>query len=274
MTKKSFVSVSRVVLLLILMSLLLTGCECRHDWQAADCNTPKTCSKCNATEGEVLDHTWADATCETPKTCTACNKTEGDALGHKWEDATTEAPKTCSVCQKTEGEAINTDPRFTTAASKELFGTWKGIYTIPGTFIDPAFTKTLDMEISFIFNNDGSYQHTVKITNQGNFIQSAEQFYIDEFYKAFAILGLSKDQANEAMKAQYGKDVRGYSQMLAAAYNLETLFERDDTGVYYVADGKVYTGEKWDGTLQSDTYFIAGNLLSMEAYPGASLTKS
>ena len=153
MTKKSFVSVSRIVLLLILMSLLLTGCGCKHEWQAANCETPKTCTLCQITEGEALGHTWADATCEAPKTCTVCKATDGEPLGHtwvdatclapktcsvckkteasighhKWVDATTETPKTCSVCQKTEGERIITDSRFKTAACKDLFGTWSGI---------------------------------------------------------------------------------------------------------------------------------------------------
>ena len=30
------------------------------------------------------DHTFGDADCENPKTCTICGATEGDALGHKW----------------------------------------------------------------------------------------------------------------------------------------------------------------------------------------------
>ena len=77
-----------------------------HKWDAATCETPKTCSICNATEGEALGHKWDDATCETPKTCSVCNVSEGEALGHKWDDATCETAKTCSVCNATEGEAL------------------------------------------------------------------------------------------------------------------------------------------------------------------------
>ena len=38
------------------------------------------CNEC----GEKRDsmHTWIDADCDTPKTCSVCNKTEGKALGH------------------------------------------------------------------------------------------------------------------------------------------------------------------------------------------------
>ena len=77
-----------------------------HIWKEATCESPKTCTKCEATEGSALGHNWKAATCETPKTCTVCGKTEGEALGHSWKEATCEAPKTCTVCGKTEGPAL------------------------------------------------------------------------------------------------------------------------------------------------------------------------
>lgn len=116
--------------LAMVLILLLAGCGCSHEWFAATCSAPKTCSLCGETEGEALPHTWQDATCTTPKTCTVCKTTEGeplphtwkdatctdakictvceipegDALGHTWQDATCTDPKTCSVCQLTEGD--------------------------------------------------------------------------------------------------------------------------------------------------------------------------
>ena len=78
----------------------------RHIWKEATCETPKTCMKCEATEGSALGHSWKEATCETPKTCTVCGKTEGEALGHSWKAADCTHPKTCTVCGKTEGEAL------------------------------------------------------------------------------------------------------------------------------------------------------------------------
>ncbi len=182
MTRKRFGPVLRVIPLVILLCLLLTGCECMHEWK----------------------------------------------------DATTEAPKTCSICQKTEGERIITDSRFTTAACKDLFGTWKGVYKMPATFIDANLTQTLDLEVSFIFHNDGSFQNIVKITNKDDFAQITDY------------------------------DLNG--------------FEHEDTGVYYIADGKIFIAEKWDGTLRPETYTIADNILTIDsisqAYPGIVLTKS
>lgn len=48
---------------LSLCILLLSGCQCKHEWVEADCYTPKTCSKCKITEGEPRQHIpgeWID----------------------------------------------------------------------------------------------------------------------------------------------------------------------------------------------------------------------
>ena len=79
--------------------------DCVHTYKNATCTTPKTCSKCNATEGVAAGHNWVDATCTAPKTCSKCNATEGAAAGHNWVDATCTTPKTCSKCNATEGAA-------------------------------------------------------------------------------------------------------------------------------------------------------------------------
>ncbi len=85
------------------------GAALGHDWQKATCDDPKTCSRCNATEGAALGHDWQDATCDDPKTCSRCNATEGAALGHDWQKATCDTPKTCSKCNATEGTALGHD---------------------------------------------------------------------------------------------------------------------------------------------------------------------
>lgn len=94
---------------ILILSIVLTGCCLQHQWQDADCSTPKTCSECKKTEGEALGHDWQDAACEAPKTCSRCGKSEGEALGHDWQDATCEAPRTCRLCKDTEGEALGHD---------------------------------------------------------------------------------------------------------------------------------------------------------------------
>lgn len=95
-----------VLAILMVCILVLTGCQCSHQWVEADCVTAKTCSKCEETEGEALGHDWLDATCEAPKTCRRCGLTEGEVLEHSWTEVSCAAPKTCEFCGLTEGDAL------------------------------------------------------------------------------------------------------------------------------------------------------------------------
>ena len=347
----------RLVPLVILLCLLLTGCECKHEWQAASCDTPKTCSKCQFTEGVALDHTWADATCAAPKTCTGCGKTEGEALphtwvdascaapkhcsvckategealGHSWKEATCKAPKTCSVCKATEGEALGhswkeatctsakactrcnqkegsrlphnwldattdspqictqcgtttgtriiTDARFQTAFCKDLFGTWSGTIQIPGSkIIDDGFTGTLDLAYSISFRNSGGYTEAVTLKNKEQFLQNVEKYYIDTLYKDFAGKGFSQTEADAAMVATYGMDIKTYAAKAAASIDYETLFATKISGVYYANKENLYTSSSWNNAMYADRFHISGNTLTIDSlskeYPGLVLTKS
>lgn len=93
----------KIAVLLVIGMLAIAGCGHAHTWAEATCATPKTCSECGATEGEVLEHTWVEATCAAPKTCSGCGTTEGETLEHAWVEATYTTPKTCSECGETEG---------------------------------------------------------------------------------------------------------------------------------------------------------------------------
>ena len=111
----------RLLTILPILALVLTftGCGCEHEWNAATCSAPKTCSLCGKTEGEALPHTWTNATCTDAKTCSVCGATEGEALGHTWTDATCTTLKTCSVCKAEEGElAAHTWTEATCSAPK------------------------------------------------------------------------------------------------------------------------------------------------------------
>ena len=93
---------------------------CEHEWVEANCETPKTCSLCEATEGEALGHVWVEATCEMPMVCSICQAEDGAALGHDMVDASCEFAKHCSRCDLTEGEPLghNWDNATCTLAQK------------------------------------------------------------------------------------------------------------------------------------------------------------
>ncbi len=304
--KKS--TISLLLALLLCLSLVLTGCGCKHEWEKANCEDPKTCelcgetegdakghdwkdatceepktcSECKKTSGEALGHTWVDATCEKPKTCSVCNKTEGETAEHTWEEATTEAPKTCSVCQKTEGEKITTDSRFKTSACKDLIGTWEGTIDMPGeSFVDVSYTHTVPLKYTITFHNDGKYHEILTYADKDAFVLDLENFCADMLYAELEKQGLSKDQADAAVKTQFGKDVKEYAKTAmadpAVAISDSNLAKAEVNAVYYVADGKVYSGANWNATMGSDTYSITGDKLTIDKlstmFPGLVFTK-
>ena len=86
--------------------------------------TTHTCSKCGDTYTDTpvaaTGHSWVAADCDTPKTCSVCSATEGSALGHSWDAGSVTANPTCSAegvktftcgtCGETKTEPIATLP--------------------------------------------------------------------------------------------------------------------------------------------------------------------
>lgn len=137
----------RILPLLVVLVLLLClcGCStlfCKHDFEEATCQTPKTCTICGKTDGDIGDHSYSAATCKTPKTCTICGKTDGNIAAHTYADATCTAPKTCTVCQATDGKALgHTFADATCAAPKtcSVCGATEG-EALSHTFTDATCT--------------------------------------------------------------------------------------------------------------------------------------
>ncbi len=90
-----------LLFIVVALSCLLISCdskECVHSYQSATCTTPKTCSLCGTTDGDVLEHSWAQPNCLSPKTCKLCKITEGEAFGHNWSTNNCSALKKCTRC--------------------------------------------------------------------------------------------------------------------------------------------------------------------------------
>ncbi len=78
--------VRHILFSLAIVIALLTGCsrdtpqvgEHQHTWIDATCTSPKTCSECNATDGEPLEHTWESI--DGVMTCSVCGKVDESAV--------------------------------------------------------------------------------------------------------------------------------------------------------------------------------------------------
>ena len=285
------------ILILVICLSLLTGCMCKHEtwneadcvtpktcaecgetegtplghvWLAATCDTPKTCETCGVTEGNPNGHSWVDAACESPKTCSACNLTEGEALGHNWEEATTEAPKTCTLCALTEGERIITDPRFTTASTKEIQGLWCAAVTMSGAEVGmEGIIEELELNLLMDLRNDGSLVISVEVKDEEAFIRTIIDAYVEIMYAEFESSGMTREEADDAMISAYGMDVRGYLEANLGSLNFNELLasmyeEMNLGGVYFMEDGKLYVGDNWKGSMEETAYTLDGDTLIIE----------
>ena len=120
-----------------------------------------SCATCHYSYTETiakLGHNYAAATCTKPQTCTRCSATTGSALGHSYSYKATKNPTTSATgtltgtCSRCKGTTTVTVPKLTTsnytrtvktAATCTTAGTysWKWNTTTYGTF---TFTSSID----------------------------------------------------------------------------------------------------------------------------------
>ncbi len=280
-----------ICLLVMALLLLLSGCGCDHEWYAATCKAPKTCSLCGQTEGEALPHTWLDATCTTakictvcdtvdgealghswqdptctdPKTCTRCDLTEGEAAGHQWEEATTEAPQTCSACKKTTGKKLTVDPRFTTASTKVLHGTWSSDITVTDEMMGLEGFGGVECRMVLEFGKTGVMTLHVEVKDKDAFQDQFRTYTMNMLYEGFAAEGLSKEEADQMMLAASDMTVSEYVDAILQQVDFSELFATFHTQeVYYVQDGQLFAALNWDAAFEGKTFTLTDGKLVIE----------
>lgn len=281
------------ILPVLLLTLFLCACGCKHEWIEANCESPKTCTLCqeiegealshnwveadceNAktctlcgkTEGEALGHSWAEATCETAKTCTLCGKSEGEMLGHSWIDATTENPKTCSACGATEGERILTDPRFVTEVCQPLFGSWKGQLTTTAeenglTGVDGEIV----FDVVFTFYPDGTVTQRSDFADWENTKLLFREYIEKEWYSQMAVQGMDAAAAEEAMMDLYNMTVAEYAQLYVDGIDPDAAAQPVEM-VYYSEGNTMFMGYSWDDEMMVVMWSIEGDVMTQIIVP-------
>ena len=114
---------------------------CSHNWKAATCTTPKTCSKCGETSGNALGHTWKSASCTHPKTCSKCGRTDGNTLDHSYENGK------CTECGKA-------DPVYSAISEVnkriKIYGTYIHVNSADGVSVYIQWENLSQKEIKYI----------------------------------------------------------------------------------------------------------------------------
>ena len=80
-----------------------------HDYEKADCDTPRTCKICGATDGEALGHIWSEASCTVARSCKNCGLSEEGFAAHipMEDDGDCTTAITCKNCLEVLTEARN-----------------------------------------------------------------------------------------------------------------------------------------------------------------------
>ncbi len=169
--------------------------SCNHSFAAATCAKPKTCTKCGATTGSMIDHSWKSTSCTTPHACSFCGTTlMGSTPGHQWQRATCTSPEYCSVCKETQGEASGHCMRFTKCIRKSCdlvdYSCIANTYTKTSAYGYISGTTTeIDLEVtnvsvsssgllSFSFNGN-DYTLSVKQNSESDDSMAYFDCYLD-----------------------------------------------------------------------------------------------
>ena len=237
-----------VLILILVLAMVFTGC-CKHEQ-------------------------WTEANCTTAKTCVECGEVEGEPLGHIWQPRTTEVPETCSRCSETRGERIITDARFTTASTIDFYGTWKGHSVISAAAIFEGLDATLPVEVTITLNNDSTMKMELVGNDVDAFIKSAEENFHAKLKEEAA--SLKQFTFAEYMAIVYEMTPDEYVKQQMGKLDLTALSKGHVIdGVYYIEGDQIYMGLGWEADLtpfsfqrNGGTLLIHGDISGM----GQSLT--
>ncbi len=87
----------------------------------------------------------------------------------------------------------------------------------------------------------------------------------DTLYDQFAASNISKEKADEMMRAQYSMSVAEYAQTAVQALDLgKLLTESGFTGVYDVEDGRLFIANDWSSEMSDCQITVDGDALTMD----------
>ena len=216
-----------VLILILVLAMVFTGC-CKHE-------------------------VWTEANCTTAKTCVECGDVEGMPLGHIWQPRTTEVPETCSRCSETRGERIITDPRFTTASTIGFYGTWKGHSSISGDLVFKGLDATMPVDVTLKLYNDSTLKLEVQGKDTTSFAKAAEEYFHKQLEAEAA--SLSQFTFAEYMAIVYEMTPDEYVQQQMNKLDLSALTQGYTIdGVYYIDGDQFYMGLGWEADLTPYTF--------------------
>lgn len=179
----------------------------------------------------------------------------------------TTVPETTAV--ETTAAEIDPNSPFDQEAAAPVIGTWKFQLTMTAEHFgldDDDFT--LVCPAAFTFDDRGQFAFGYLTDEMGDIIASFKSYMIsymtDLMYKQFSDQGLSKEEADAAFLSQNNMTIAAYCEKTVNGMNIENMFSAaSSTGVYYVKDGKLYTGATYSKYMEVNNITAEGDTLTL-----------
>ena len=188
---------------------------CAHQWKAATCTTPKTCTKCGETEGKELGHNYVDGV------CTACGAADPDyvAPAQKFD---------IDFAQVILGNALNVNFAFPADAQDD----WTSCYAVATkTYADGREDLTVTVPVS--------EWKTATINEKAHYYFSFSNVSGKEMADNIYVTIYNAD--DEAISNQYTESIRSYVMRILDDQNDETRTMLVDMLNYGSAAQNTYT---------------------------------
>lgn len=233
----------RILILLLTLILVLSMTACGED-----------------------DTKTTTAATSTPET-TAQETTVPETTVPETTVAETTVPETTAT--QTTAAVVDTDSPFDAEAAAAVIGTWKFDLTMTAEQFgleDDDFS--LVCPAAFTFDDQGMFVFgfmTEEMTDTIAYFESYMVTYMtDLMYKQFSDQGISKEDADTAFKTEYNMTIAQYAEETVNAMDVASMFSASTSaGVYYVEDGKLYTGAAYGDAMEINNITVEGDTLTL-----------
>ncbi|MBQ7789381.1 MAG: hypothetical protein IJ398_07010 [Clostridia bacterium] len=163
---KKSITIITILVMLLALSFVFTSCgKCEHTY---DNECDATCNECGETR-QTVAHQWNAADCTTPKTCKTCGTTEGEALGHTpaTDDGNCTTEVKCGAC----GETVI--PAKAEHTLEKYVDNEDGMHCLGCLYCDYADTATAEAHNDYLDENCkcsvcGVEQHFLEWIDEGD----------------------------------------------------------------------------------------------------------
>lgn len=179
---------------------------------------------------------------------------EGDTLTLTSASLVGDAPLE-AVLTKT-GDLVDNSGNFDAEVCAPLFGTWSGDVILNGA--SQGLPIDVRCRLTLTFTEDGQLQCAMVLNRED--VKAAT---IEQLYQTFEAAGMTREDVDTLFMENSGTTIGEAVDAMLDSGASEVQLEQSYTGVYFVADGMIYGGANWEGTMEPTAYILEGDTLTL-----------